>query len=427
MHFDEFCSALRLSPEAAAALAFHWEDSEAAFPEPCPTWLEEREVLASRRFVGLGERFDQPLAAVARATRATPALSHLAWHTARLAFEHLEYDMGRARLWPDPGQMVGPEASLFYLLVAFQALPHMLAAHGRRDIPESVSRATCTHYLETTDLYSLTHGGNLGVRPTMLGWLRHHVRGELCCLGRLEYMVKPFEGRLRVYRHRHRGLVVALAEEGVTVDTSGMGPVPSRPGRPAEVWTTAVAVSEGGYRGHPIRPDGIVLRQQVDLDGDLWAPVLGPGDPVLETHIPPGGGMVPARCAASMREALAFFPRHFPECPALGFACYSWVLNTELAEFYSPTCNMVLWQRELHLFPLPSNGREGLQFIFGREDVNPATAPRDTSLQRALLDRLGAGLPLRAGGMFCLPEELLEYGSQPYRRRWPEACSLLGL
>ena len=137
--------------------------------------------------------------------------------------------------------------------------------------------------------------------------------------------------------------------------------------------------------------------------------------------------MAPARCAASMREALAFFPRHFPESPALGFACYSWVLNPELAEFYSPTCNMVLWQREMHLFPVPSNGREGLQFIFGREDVNPATAPRDTRLQRALLDRLATGLPLRAGGMFCLPEGLHEYGSQPYRRRWPEVCSLLGL
>ncbi len=427
MDFEVFCSGLGLTPAEAAPLAFDWEDSDASFPEPYPGWLEDADVLAARRFVGLAERFDEPLVRAARAARRSPILARLAWHAAHLAFECPDYDLSKVRCWPDLGRFLGETAPLFYLLVAFQALPPMRRAHARRGIPESVTRATCTHFLESTDLYALTHGGRLGVRPAMLGWLRHHVRGELCCLGRLEYMVKPFEGALRVFRHRERGLVVALAAGGMSVDACGLGPVPPPPGGRSEVWTTVEPACAGGFCGHPITPEGFVLRVQVRLDADLWAPVLGPGDPVLETHIPPGGGMTPARCAESMRQALAFFPRHFPESPFTGFACYSWVLNPELADFYSPESNMVLWQRELYLFPVRSNGRAGLQFIFGREDVDPATAPRDTSLRRALLDRLAAGLPLRAGGMFCLPEELAEYGRQPYRRRWPEVRALLGL
>jgi hypothetical protein len=427
MHLDDLCSRLGLTTQAAAPLAPYWDESEASFPEPYPTWLEDGDILASRCFVGLDERFDVPLAATARAVRGNPALARLAWHAARLAFEYSDYDLGKARLWPDLGPAMGSEASLFYLLVAFRALPPMVAAHARRGIPANVSRATCTHFLESTALYSLTHGGRLGVHPTMLGWLRHHVRGEICCLGRFEYMAKPFEGRLRVFRHRRHGLVVAIAAGGVTVDATGLGTVPSLPERPGDVWTTIAESFEGRVSGHPIAPEGRVLRAQVHLDAEAWAPVLGPGDPILETHIPPGGGMTPERCVASMREALAFFPRHFPESPFVGFACYSWILNPELAEFYSPTSNMVLWQRELYLFPIPSNGRAGLQFIFGREDPNPSTAPRDTSIRRALLDRFATGLPLRAGGMFCLPQELADYGSQPYRRRWPEVRVLLGL
>jgi hypothetical protein len=124
---------------------------------------------------------------------------------------------------------------------------------------------------------------------------------------------------------------------------------------------------------------------------------------------------------------MEFFPRHFPERPFVGFACDSWILNPELTEICSATSNMVLWQRELYLFPVPSNGRAGLQFIFGREDVDPATAPRDTRLRRALLDQLAAGRPLRAGGMFCLAHEAAEFGTQPYRRRWPAVRAALGL
>jgi hypothetical protein len=427
MNLEALLLSLHLDPALATFFGPHWESSLATLPAGGPDWLTDDAVVASRRFVGLEPRYDAPLLAAAGAVRAHAALALLAWHAARLAFEHQDYDLAQAQSWPDLSATLGEHAPLFYLLVAFQAVPHLQRAHGRRGIPLDVSRATCTHYLECTSLYSLTHAGRLGVRPAMLGWLRHHTSGELCCLGRMEYMVKPFRGRLRAFRQRESGLVVALADSGATFADSGLGPLPARPGAAADVWMALLEPAAHEVSGHPIAPDGRALRQRVTLDLRRWTPVLAPGDFILETHIPPGGGLTPTRCAESMRAALEFFPRHFPEHPFAGFACDSWVLNPELSEILTPTSNPVLWQHELYLFPVPSDGREGLQFIFGREDVDPATAPRDTSLRRALLDRLAAGKPLRAGGMFCLPTEVAEFGTQPYRRRWPAVQAALNL
>ena len=74
-----------------------------------------------------------------------------------------------------------------------------------------------------------------------------------------------------------------------------------------------------------------------------------------------------------MRQALEFFPRYFPDKPFVGFACGSWILNPEMDRIYRPDSNMVLWQRELYLYPLANhpNSRSGLHFIFGTNDVDP--------------------------------------------------------
>jgi hypothetical protein len=229
MELESLFVALHLDPAKAALFRPHWAESMAALPGAGPDWLRDDAVLASRRFVGLAPDYDAPLLATARAVRADGALSGLAWHAARLAFEHLDYDLGQARFWPELGVVLGEKAPLFYLLVAFQAVPHLRRAHRRRGISEDVSRATCTHYLESTSLYRLTHAGRLGVRPAMLGWLRHHISGELCCLGRMEYMIKPFQGRLCAFRHREQGLLVALAENGASFAGCGLGTVPARP------------------------------------------------------------------------------------------------------------------------------------------------------------------------------------------------------
>jgi hypothetical protein len=165
---------------------------------------------------------------------------------------------------------------------------------------------------------------------------------------------------------------------------------------------------------------GHALRRDVTLSWGAWDRVLSPGDPVLEAHIPEGEPMTPESCGDSLRQALEFFPAHFPERRFLGFGCQSWLLNPELAQLLPPTSNLTRFQREVYLYPIPSGGRDGAIFIFGEDNPDPLTAPRDTTLRRALLDHAAAGGRWRTSGMFLLTQDVEHYGTECYRSHWPE-------
>ncbi len=136
-------------------------------------------------------------------------------------------------------------------------------------------------------------------------------------------------------------------------------------------------------------------------------------------HIPAGGNMTPDACRESMRQALEFFPRYFPNKRFVGFACGSWILNPEIAQWYRPDSNMVLWQQELYCFPILSGNRSGVYFVFGTDgEADADSAPRDTSLRRAMLDHMASGGRLIAGAMFMLTEDFEAFGTQVYRSMW---------
>ena len=219
--------------------------------------------------------------------------------------------------------------------------------------------------------------------------------------------------------------VLALAEDGLWFDGQGHARAGQAEGASTDGWTSRLAVGDDLVIGNPISPTGVAVPREVRLPASDWQQALAPGDPILDVHIAAGGGMTPQRCADSMLQALEFFPRYFPEKPFAGFACVSWILNPDIADFYTPQSNMALWQREVHLFPYPSDGRSGLFYVFGEDEVNVTTAPRRTSLQRAMLDHLSAGNPMRAGGMFMLKEDLRFFGSGFYRSHWPPSALAL--
>ena len=399
---------------ATEGLAPYWDQSEASFPDELPRFLEPRCVSEFREFGCLPAEGDPELHEAARRIAASPELLRLAWHCHRLLYEHLEYEAAKIRQWPVPNEALGELAGAFYLLIALEAVPRLRAVHERLGIGEHVSRDACSHYAESVDVYREQHGGRFGVLPRVLYWLRNHTKGDLFRLGRLEYMLKPFHGKLRAYRHRETRRVVALAEEGVRFDTDGFI---AKAGSPA-AWCSTLAEADDGTVGFPVSPYGYGENRQVRLARSEWELALSPGDTVLETHIPAGGGMTLDRCHASMREAVEFFPRTFPDRSFVGFACGSWILNPQLEAIYRPDSNMVIWQRELYLFPIPTGDRSGVYFVFGHDDVDVASAPRDTSMRRALLGHMTAGGRLIGGGMFMLLEDFPQFGTQVYRRHW---------
>ena len=424
MSLDEVLTRLEIL-DSLEVFEPHWEESEGCFPGDLPFFLDPAQSTASRAFADLPPEVDALLVEAAQCVRENPALLHLAWHAYRLLFEHRDYPGHCIARWPSLEKSLPDRSGLFYLLIALAVVPLTRKAHQARGVPEAVTRDTCRDIHELIGYHRAKHGGAWGIYLRDLRWIRNYTSGALYTLGRLEYMVRPFYGKVRVYRHRPTGQVLALAEDGIRFDQQGHARAGKSDEDLAGGWTSRFAAGDKWITGYPISPFGVAVPREVRLPAHDWSPALAPGDTVLDVHIAAGGGMTPERCADSMRKALEFFPRYFPDQPFVGFACVSWILNPDIADFYSPRSNMALWQREVHLFPYPSDGRSGFLYVFGEEDIDVTTALRRTSLQRAMLDHLSAGRPLRAGGMFVLKEDFRFFGSGFYRSHWPPSALAL--
>jgi hypothetical protein len=129
-------------------------------------------------------------------------------------------------------------------------------------------------------------------------------------------------------------------------------------------------------------------RLQFNLQRD---PVLG--DWVCSTHIPRTGPLTPEAVDDSFAWAQRFFPEHFPDQPVRAFYCSSWLLDPELTAALPADSNMAQFQQRWSLTGDPRDTDDDVIFFtFARRPpVDRDTLPRDTTLQRAILDRLAAG------------------------------------
>lgn len=120
----------------------------------------------------------------------------------------------------------------------------------------------------------------------------------------------------------------------------------------------------------------------------------GPGDLALNVHIPGfSGPFRPERCDASFEWARAFFPTHFPEEPYRVAMCHSWLLDPQLASYLPEHSNIIQYQRR---FTLVHRDREPMddvafEFVFGKRVSEIDTLPRNTTIQRALIDHVRNG------------------------------------
>jgi hypothetical protein len=411
MNLNEILSTLGVA-DALENLSLNWDQSVSNMPATAPRFLIPDHITLARQQAHLPATADPQLYAAARQISASPALLRLAWHCHCLLYQHYDYGVTQIRQWPLLTQALGEQAGAFYLLIALDAMPHVHAVHQTLGIPASVTHDTCAHIPEPVRVYQDQNGGRFGYYPRSLYWLRNHTKGDLYRLGRFEFMVKPFRGALHAFRHRQTRALLALAADATGFDTQGF--IASADTTPA--WHASLKERDGQITGFPIAPQGHAIKNQLTLSLEEWKPALCPDDPILEVHIPAGGNMTPEHCQAAMRQALDFFPRYFPQHPFVGFACSSWILNPQLDHIYRPDSNMVLWQRELYLFSTPSGDRSGVYFVFGEDDLNLSTAPRNTSLRRALLDHMDSGGRLIGGGMFILLEDFEHFGTQVYRQ-----------
>lgn len=368
-----------------------------------------------RAWCGCGPQVDGILETTTRAIQAHPVLYRLARRCHHLVFE-AEME-SRYREWtalvPLIERLQPGIGHAFFMLLALDIAPRLTARNAARQIPGEITRATLGNLALMVARYARNNQGRIGIEPRALAWYRLIASGQLHRIGRFEFIVQSFFGQLRVYRHRKHSHVLALSEHGVGYTCEGYLPLPNH----APAWKAVLEEDAKTVRGMVISPHGFATRQIATLDKAAWETVLQPDDDVLVVHIPEGDALTTASCLDSFRDALDFFTQHFQYKSLKAFTTNSWMFNTQLETMLPPTSNLLAWQRELYLFPMTSTGRDGLYFIFNHDEIDPATAPRDTRLRRAFIDHLTAGQPLRSGGMFFLFDDLPQYGTQVYRKQ----------
>jgi GNAT-like C-terminal domain/N-acyltransferase N-terminal domain len=115
------------------------------------------------------------------------------------------------------------------------------------------------------------------------------------------------------------------------------------------------------------------------------------GEWVLGMHIPEDGGLSPAVVDESLLQARAFFDNFFPDKAVETATCDSWMLDPYLA-VRLPESNIASFARRFTLDRCSDAASDAIYFTFRTRDMTDLAAlPRDTSLQRVVLERIDDG------------------------------------
>jgi len=411
-------------------LTLEWESSQQTMPAGSLFFLEPEFVRDACDALDLPREVAARAAVVARRVSGNEALKSLIWHCHHCLFRcrpvgagvwpppegsRRTYPKYHADGWPSLEHALGDDAGMFYLLVLLSGVPQMKSVHRSHRVPEEVIRDNSREIRARLDDCS-SELGTTGLDGHGVRWLVNFVRGELYVVGRLEYQFASFAERMRVYRCGVRGHAVALAEDGLVYRADGQlqKEGDSDPG----TWTTRFEITPQAVTGNPILPTGLAARERICLKTTETREILRPGVPILAVHIPGGSPLDHEACGESLRRAVEFFSRHFPDRHFKAFQCSSWILDAQLEELLPPESNLVRFQRELYLYPVCIEDDAIVKAVFGHVPTDVDRAPRDTRLQRAIVERLrnGKRLIARAGGGFLLPEDVPYWGNQVYRR-----------
>lgn len=413
MRFESVVTELGMQ-DKAGAIAADWDVAQQSRPCGEVPFLTESYVRWACQEAYLPEDVTEAAVAAAKRITADEALSAFAWYCHDRLFRQTAQKVP-VRQWPDLLQALGHDAGMFYVLVLLSGTPQRQEIHRQRAIPADIIKDTVLDLklcLEVED-FRRKHG-HWGISLRILDWLLFHWRGMLYRVGRLQFIHGPVHGKIRAYRQKETGLVVALSEAGVRFRGDGQADGTGNVFDTKAAWTSTLTITEKEVTGYPLHPFGAAVQRELTLSRTEWTRELGPGDFVLEMHIAAGEPMTYDACGESIRRAMEFYAKYFPDKPYVGFTCYSWILDHQFERLLPPTSNLVRFQKEVYLFPIRSGGSGPLETVFGFKPDDIRTAPRNTTMQRAFAEHIEKGGHFHDGGCFLLAKDF-NWGSRFYR------------
>lgn len=305
----------------------------------------------------------------------------------------------------------GENSGIAYLLAALSSAPLIEANCRKRGIPVSYAHDALQWIGGTVAIYKLAHDGIPGHTPGQLYWMHHHADGELYRIGRFEYLLHRLPVWAPLVFRNNAGKLAVLTAPDIKLDSSGLAVTKG------EAVTSFIEEDGPFVTGIPVTPEGFAkVGERLTVDRREFSPVCAPWDLVPSIHIPGGLRMKWEDALDSMKQAKAFFKKYYRrEIPMI--VCGSWILNPALEKF-APEGNMARFRRELFCAPMirwSDQGRDGMFFAFGRDDVDPTEIPPVNSIQRVLQEIFRSEGTLRTGAMFVLTEDLDKLGNAYYR------------
>lgn len=142
-------------------------------------------------------------------------------------------------------------------------------------------------------------------------------------------------------------------------------------------------------------------RLQFELAQSLWGADIGhvhvkPGDTCLKVHIPADGKLTEPACEDAFTQARFFFKNYFNMEPCV-FFCRSWLMDPWLQQVLPADSGIVKFQKLFRILDSSNDPDAVIKWVFPLRLDDPECYPQDTTLRRAVRERLLKALPMGLG------------------------------
>jgi hypothetical protein len=416
---DHATEQLRIPP-TGQALCINWDAAMQTNPANGLPFLQADFVAQAACDVFLTDDMIRELVAFAPRVARDESLLAFFWYCRHRILTDSTLTESWEAPWPPLDDYLGTDAGLINVLVMLSTVPQMLEVYRRLNIPAEIYHDTIADlrlWMET-DFYFQRHQ-RWGITPWIARWLCHHWRGIILQLGRLQFSLGKFGGRLNVYRHRRTRQVIALTESGIRYTSNG-SMWRECCGDDSDAWISTLESTDDAVIGNPITPDGIAHRSTRSLPLTDWELVLSHNADVLVFHVPAGTPLTFESCGDSFCRAFETFPRYYPDFHFRAFWTSTWMMDPRLQKLLAPESNIVRIQREMYVYPgLQGDNNQYYERIFGwgTQDIN--TVEWKTSLQKTIGAYLNNGGHFHGGYCFLLKDDF-NWGGQIYLQQLAE-------
>lgn len=343
------------------------------------------------------EKFDLVLAK-AQEFNTSEEIRPLAWYLYR---KFTKVHIREYSPFPEFFFQLGYDSGILYLLVLLSLIPEFEERARRENFPMRYAHDAASRIGTFPTYFAQAFGGRFGIRARSLHFMLHFKDSPMYRIGRFDFILEEKGGPRFPHVYARGDELRIFCGDKWRMDSDGERLLPGGEPQKGE-WISSFSDDGATVRGHLVNSRGFASSEITELSRAEWRYVAGPGDALLHVHIPAGGKMLPELCKKSCEEALAFFAEKYPDKDIKLIYTISWIGNDAWAD-YMPNSNMAALIRSCALFPSPHGNNAGLYFVFGRDDRDFASYPRNNSLEKAVLQCVEDGRPLRSPGMIFLP------------------------